>query len=177
MKTKKSENKKNIVFITALLFAAGIILLFFTNQNLFQKTMQNFIKMAVQIAPVLLVIFLLMFLNFWLINPQKVKKYLGERSGFKGYFFAILSGIISVGSIYIWYPLLRDLRKNGMSDKLIAVFIYNRSIKLQFLPLMIFYFGLKFSIVLSVLTVVFSLIVGFFVHYFEKTSAETAESK
>jgi uncharacterized membrane protein YraQ (UPF0718 family) len=118
-----------------------------------------------------------MFINFWFIKPEIVKIYLGEQSGFKGYIFAILSGIISVGSVYIWYPLLKDLRKSGMSNKLIAVFIYNRSIKLHLLPVMILYFGLKFTLVLTMVTILFSLIVGFFVQKFSAMGENTQTKK
>ena len=113
-----------------------------------------------------------MFLNFWFIKPEVIKKYLGKQSGIKGYFFAIIAGIISVGSVYIWYPLLRDLRKNGMTNKLIAVFIYNRSIKLHLLPLMIIYFGVNFTAVLTVLTILFSLVIGYFIQKFDVDSLD-----
>ncbi|MEA2074619.1 MAG: hypothetical protein U9O85_02630 [Euryarchaeota archaeon] len=61
-------------------------------------------------------------------------KYAGEGSGIKGWFLAISAGIISHGPIYIWYPLLKELRDRGMRSGLIAAFMYSRAIKIPLLP-------------------------------------------
>ena len=173
MKQNKNSSKNKISLIVLAVISAAYIVLYFTNGALFQKSMGKFLGLIIQIAPFLLLVFIIMFFNFWFLKPEMIKKYLGEQSGLKGYVFAILSGIISVGSVYMWYPLLKDLRKSGMSEKLIAVFIYNRSIKLHLLPLMILYFGLTFTSALTAVTILFSLIIGFFVQKFtlEKTDS------
>jgi uncharacterized membrane protein YraQ (UPF0718 family) len=164
---QKKEAKKSIPLILFSLITIGYIVLYFVNEIVFRRALEKFMALTFQIAPILLLIFILMFINFWFIKPEKVKKYLGKSSGFKGYSFAILSGIISVGSVYMWYPLLKELKKSGMSNKLIAIFIYNRSIKLHLLPLMILYFGINFALILMVLTILFSILLGYFVQKFD----------
>ena len=47
-----------------------------------------------------------------------------------------------------------------MRTALIAVFLYNRGIKLPLLPLMIHYFGMAFTLVLAVYLTLFSLLSG-----------------
>lgn len=153
-------------FIVLAIISAAYAILFFLDGALFQKSMGKFLALILQITPFLLLVFIIMFLNFWFIKPESIKKYLGEQSGLRGYVFAIVSGIISVGSVYMWYPLLRDLRKQGMSPRLIAVFIYNRSIKLHLIPIMILYFGIQFTGALTIATIFFSLIIGLFVQKF-----------
>jgi uncharacterized membrane protein YraQ (UPF0718 family) len=175
MKDKKNGSKKNISIIIIAVIFVSYIILFFADRDIFRRSIDKFIILAVQIAPILLLIFILMFINFWLIKPDMVKKYLGKQSGIKGYLFSILAGIISVGSVYVWYPLLKDLKKRGMTNKLIAVFIYNRSIKLHLLPLMILYFGVNFSIILTILTILFSLIVGYFVQNIDEENLREDE--
>ena len=171
MKQNINPSKNRVPLFALALILTGYAVLYFVNEALLQKSISRFLTLAVQIAPFLLIVFVIMFINFWFIKPEIVKKYLGTQSGVKGYIFAILSGIISVGSAYMWYPLLKDLKKSGMSEKLIAIFIYNRSIKLHLLPVMIFYFGLQYTTLLTVITILFSLIIGFFVQEFaaEKT--------
>lgn len=166
MKQNKNTSKNIVPLIVLTVISAGYAVLYFIDSTLFQKSMGKFLALIIQIAPFLLIVFLVMFINFWFIKPEIIKKYLGEQSGLKGYIFAILSGIISVGSVYMWYPLLKDLRKSGMSNKLIAVFIYNRAIKLHLLPVMILYFGLKYTMALTIVTILFSLVIGFFVQKF-----------
>lgn len=67
---------------------------------------------------------------------------------------------MSHGPIYAWYPLLKDLQDQGMKDSLIAVFLYNRSVKIPVLPVMIYYFGLSFAGVLLFWTIFASFIQG-----------------
>lgn len=169
MKQNKNTSKSIVPLIVLAVISAGYAVLYFIDGAQFQKSIGKFMTLIIQIAPFLLIVFVVMFINFWFIKPEIVKKYLGEQSGLKGYIFAILSGIISVGSVYVWYPLLKDLRKSGMSNKLIAVFIYNRSIKLHLLPVMILYFGLNYTMALTIVTILFSLVIGFFVQKFSAT--------
>jgi uncharacterized membrane protein YraQ (UPF0718 family) len=93
-------------------------------------------------------------------NPKTVSKYVGKRSGLKGWFLAISTGILSHGPIYVWYPLLKDLRDKGMRNGLIAAFLYIRAIKIPLLPLMVYYFGLLFMVVLLPYIVIASLVEG-----------------
>ncbi len=163
MKSLAGKSKRNRSWLALSVLSSAYIILYFINGALFRKSFGIFIALIIQIAPFLLIVFIVMCLNFWFIKPEIVKKHLGKQAGFKGYLLAILVGIISVGSVYMWYPLLKDLKKNGMSNKLIAIFIYNRSIKLHLLPVLILYFGVKFSIALTILTILFSLIIGWIV--------------
>jgi len=177
MKYGKNNSKNIIPLIVLAIISIGYIILWFVNNSLFQKSIEKFAALALQIAPFLLIVFIIMFINLWFIKPDIIKKYLGEQSGVLGYVFAILAGIISVGSVYMWYPLLKDLRKSGMSNKLIAVFIYNRSIKLHLLPVMILYFGIKFTVVLTLLTILFSLVIGYFVQKLSTNMGKTNVQK
>ena len=172
MKKNKNSSKNLVPLIALAVISVGYMILYFIDGTLFQKSIGKFLVLIIQIVPFLLVVFVVLFINFWFFKPQIVKKYLGAQSGLKGYIFAILSGILSVGSAYMWYPLLKDLREGGMSDKLIAIFIYNRSIKLHLLPVMILYFGLKFTTVLTIVTILFSLIIGFSVQKFSMGKIE-----
>ena len=98
-------------------------------------------------------------MNYFL-DPKTIKKYVGKGSGVKGWVFAISTGILSHGPIYVWYPLLKDLRNQGMRSGLIAVFLYNRAIKIPLLPLFIYYFGAVFVAVLLIYMVIASIIEG-----------------
>jgi len=116
--------------------------------------------LLVHIAPVLAVILLFMAAITYSVNPKAVSRYVGKGSGIKGWVLAISTGILSHGPIYIWYPLLKDLRDQGMRKGLIAVFLYNRAIKLPLLPLMVYYFGLMFVVVLLLYMILASIIQG-----------------
>jgi uncharacterized membrane protein YraQ (UPF0718 family) len=99
----------------------------------------------------------------YIVNPKTIYRYVGKESGIKGWLLTVSAGILSHGPIYIWYPLLKDLRNHGMNIGLIAVFLYNRAIKIPLLPLMIYYFGLIFVVVLAIYMIIASVIQGKFV--------------
>lgn len=109
----------------------------------------NSLDVLKSIAPILLVVILLMALINTLIQPKKIAKHLGKESGAKGWWIALLSGLFSHGSGYVWYPMLNDLRHHGVKEGLIVAFFYARAIKLPWLPMMISYFGLGFTIALT----------------------------
>jgi uncharacterized membrane protein YraQ (UPF0718 family) len=56
--------------------------------------------------------------------------------------------------------MLGDLRKQGMKNGLIAAFLYARAIKIPLLPLMAYYFGITFVIILTIYMILASVIEG-----------------
>jgi len=134
------------------------LLLYVTDQPGFQKTTNHLIQLTTNIIPLMVLVFILMYLSNLLIKSGYVKKYLGHSSGVRGWIIALTGGIISTGPIYVWYPILRDLRKEGMSDSLLTALIYARSIKIPLLPLMIAYFGAAYTMILLAYTLVFSVL-------------------
>jgi uncharacterized membrane protein YraQ (UPF0718 family) len=121
-----------------------------------------------KISPILL---LLVFINF-LINryfdSKIIVKYLGQEAGLKGWLLAIIGGILVSGPPYILFPLLKDLKKKGMNNALLAVFLYNRNVKIPFLPVMIYYFGLTYTVIISFYIIIFSIFNGLLINFFLK---------
>jgi hypothetical protein len=68
-----------------------------------------------------------------------------------------------MGPVYAWYAVMAELQQKGMRTALIATFLYSRAIKLPLLPLMIYYFGLSYTLVLCSYLLVFSVINGILV--------------
>lgn len=120
-------------------------------------------QQVLRLLPALALIFALLFLANLLVNPDWVRDNMGRNSGWRGWAMAVVGGILSVGPIYTWYPLLRELRDKGMRTALIAVFLYNRGIKLPLLPLIIQYFGITYTLLLAAYMTLFSLISGILV--------------
>lgn len=125
-----------------------------------QVSFDNSLSLLMNILPVLLVVLLFMVLVNQFLKPSWAKKHLGEGSGAKGWVLAVITGILSHGPVYVWFPLLKDLREHGVKNGLIAVFLYNRSIKIPLLPVMVYYFGALFVVVLLVVMVPASILEG-----------------
>lgn len=121
------------------------------------------VRLLYRMLPVLLLVFALIFISNLLVKPDWIRANVGKGSGLRGWALAVVGGILSVGPIYAWYALLRDLRAKGMRTALIAVFLYNRGIKLPLLPLMIHYFGVTYTLILATYMTLFSLLSGILV--------------
>jgi len=113
-----------------------------------------------QIAFPLCLVFVFMVLLNRFLNPEGVTKYIGKEAGFRGLFLASAAGILSVGPVYAWYPLLRNLREKGASNAALATFLGNRSVKPFLIPVMISYFGWSYVLILTVFTIVGAVAVG-----------------
>jgi uncharacterized membrane protein YraQ (UPF0718 family) len=158
----KNEQMKNLYygfFFLGIVIILYLALFFFDSEKIYGSFHAS-LDIIIQILPILvLVIFLIGIANYFL-KPKTVSKYLGGESGMKGWVVAIFMGILSHGPIYVWYPLLKDLQDQGMRTSLIAVFLYNRALKIPLLPVMIFYFGIGFVFILSVYMIIASVTEG-----------------
>ncbi len=146
------------------------ILLFSLTPEKIYPSLQIALHIFIQIIPVITAVILLMGISNYILKPKTVIKHLGGDSGVKGWILAISFGILSHGSIYVWYPLLKELHKHGMRTGLLAAFLYNRAIKIPLLPLMIFYFGIPFVAVLTINTIVASVVEGNIIEMIEYSS-------
>ena len=144
-----------LIFVACLYGGLAII-----DTTLFQESLTFFWQTFTQILPIVIVVFGLMFVFNLFVTTDMLVTHLGHSKKIRGWVIAIVSGIISSGPIYMWFPLLSDLREKGVKDSFLAAFLYSRSIKLPLLPMMIYYFGLAFTVVISSYIIIFSVING-----------------
>ena len=154
---QKINNKYKFLIIIIIIY----ILTFILNSKIALNSFDSFCNLGYKILPTLFLVFILIFLFNYFLDTKIIKKYISKKSGWKEHLIVMLIGILSSGPIYMWYPLLADLKEKGMDNSLITSFLYNRSIKPALIPLMIYYFGLPFVIIITGLIMVFSLINGF----------------
>jgi len=113
-------------------------------------------NLLIKILPILLLVFVVMFIFNFFVTPEMITKNLAKSSGTRRWLIAIGGGIISTGPIYLWYPLLRELKKGGVSDGFVAAFLYSRAIKPFLFPVMIFYFGWAYTFTLTFVMILMS---------------------
>ena len=150
-------------WIFLMIMSVIYFLLFLIEPTIAYDTGLVFKTMLRQVLPALGLVFLLLLLANLFLDPPRVKRYLGKTSGISGWIIAVFSGIFSVGSVYAWYAMLSDLKKKGMDQQLVAAFLYSRAIKLPLLPLMIHYFGIAYTLILSLYLVIFAVLNGLLV--------------
>ncbi|MCD6568433.1 MAG: permease [Dehalococcoidia bacterium] len=173
MKTEKSPKAKTSRTVTrTALFPISVLaiygVLFFLapdKASLALKSCGNiFLNMLIPLS----VVFALLLATNLFLKPAHIVKFLGGKPGIRGFTLSSIAGIISMGPIYTWYPLLKDLREKGAGNFPIAVFLYSRAVKPFLLPVMISCFGWIYAVVLSVITILGSFVVGYFMHLLVK---------
>lgn len=158
MKRNKPKNRSGLVMLGVVVVM--YLVTFTLNADAGTEALKAAWKIVKMIAPILVAVFFLMSLLNTFIDSKSISKHLGEESGIRGWMIALVGGVLSHGPAYIWYPILSDLRKHGARDGLVIAFFYTRSIKLPWLPLMISYFGLAFTVVLTILVILGAWIQG-----------------
>jgi len=119
----------------------------------------GFAGMLFKVLPILAVVFVFL-LGINLLGPERIRKQLGRESGGKGWLIAAVAGIFISGPPYLLYPLLGELRKQGVRDAFLGVILYNRNVKIPFVPVMIYYFGIAYTLILSTYILLFAFLNG-----------------
>jgi len=112
--------------------------------------------------PLGLVVCLMAALNSW-INPMRIAGAKKKKKGYSKWVLSVLAGIVSMGPVYAWYPLLKSLKEKGVSNGLIAVFIGCRGVKPIYIPIMVSFFGISYVLILTFFTLVGMLAGGYLV--------------
>ena len=158
----KISGRNKFLIIVALVY----LWLFIADPSLAILGIRNTFSMLLKIFPLLIVVLFFMSIVNLYVESGKIKKHMGKESGIKGIMYAIIAGILVSGPPYVLFPMLRDLKKGGARSGLLAIFLYNRNIKIPYIPVMIYYFGLNFTIIISTLIVLFSILNGMLVEFF-----------
>lgn len=162
IKDKLKEIQKSWYFLVAMILIYSVVSFF--NYELFTSSLNFFVDILIKIIPIFIFIFILMVITNLFVTPKFILKYLEKDKGIKKWVFAIIGGVLSSGPIYMWYPLLADLKEKGISDGLISCFLYNRAIKIPLLPLMVVYFSWKYIIILAFVMMFASVIQGIIIN-------------
>lgn len=156
MKIKISNPVKFLIIVVALYLIAFLINPIYTKFS-FNSFLVSFLK----IIPIIIFVFILLFFVNYFLKPQKFVKHLGRSSGIKGWFYVLFTGsFIPLGAPYIVFPLLGELKEKGMSNALLAAFLYIRNLQIIFLLIMLHYFGALFTAVVWFYVFIFSIISG-----------------
>jgi len=143
---------------------SGIYIAFFFFKNdIFYVIINHLIQILTEVLPVFFIIFLLMTLSDYFISPEFILKHTGKGRKRK-WLFAIVGGILSTGPVYMWYPLLADLKGKVLDEGMVACFLYNRAIKIPLLPIAVLYFSLSYILILCFIMIIASILQGFIIN-------------
>jgi uncharacterized membrane protein YraQ (UPF0718 family) len=137
----------------------------------------RFVSALTDLLPLFVVMFLLLWLFNLYIRPGPIVKRLGRAAGIRGWVLSVAAGVLSMGSMYLWYPLLGQLRSQGLRPGLAAAFLYSRAIKIPMLPFMAHYFGAAYSALFVICVLLFSVLGGAAIERLEDSGQTGLDSK
>ena len=125
----------------------------------------NFASFSVDMFKILPCAFILIGLFEVWVKRETVEKHLGERSGIRGYIWAVLLAGTTVGGLYVAFPVAYSLYSKGA--KLSVIFTYLGAAAICRVPMTIFeasFMGIKFTtirlLVSLPLVIVTSMLLG-----------------
>ncbi|WP_462325949.1 hypothetical protein [Desulfoplanes sp.] len=159
-----SPCKRCLVLVRPWLFPLGVVTLYALGLLVAPDRIIVSATMCVSISrqllvPISLALVVMVVFNRYL-SPALVTRFLGRSAGLKGLVFSSLAGVLSMGPIYAWYPLFKNLRDKGASVFHVANFIGCRAIKPVLLPVLVAYFGWDFTLVFMGMSLAGSLAVA-----------------
>ncbi|HEX32831.1 MAG TPA: hypothetical protein ENG01_00265 [Candidatus Aenigmarchaeota archaeon] len=125
-------------------------------------------KTLVKLSYVIFIVFAVMAVTNKYITPEWIQRHIVEAHAAKRWIVAVITGILSTGPIYMWYPLLKNLREKGIDYGFIATFLYNRAVKIPMLPVIVYYFGWVYTVILTVVMIFVSVFQGLIIECVER---------
>ncbi len=160
MKKNAKGLTRDLIYLGVTLLAALILLTLFPEKQKIAITasLEFFIEMIWILPAVIVMMGLFM---VW-VSKETVEKYLGESSGIKGIFLAVIFGSLPTGPLYVAFPIAAAMIKKGARLSNIVIFlsawacikIPQEMVELQFL-------GFKFMLLRLSLTIIFVVLMAF----------------
>ncbi|MDZ7722591.1 MAG: permease [candidate division KSB1 bacterium] len=113
-----------------------------------RRALTGLVDFATQMAILLPAAFVLIGLFEVWIKKETVERYFGEKTGFRSYLVAIVLAGITIGGLYVAFPLAYTLYKKGA--KLAVIFTYITASGICRIPMTIFeasFLGIKFTLI------------------------------
>ena len=115
--------KQKIIWGFILLSAVFLLSSYFIKCNYGIATSQQFVSVFWSMIKILPCAFILIALFEKWCHRDTVVKHLGSNSGMKGYFLALLLGSMTIGGLFVAFPLAYSLQRKGASLKVIFSFL------------------------------------------------------
>jgi len=140
---------------------------------------RNFGSFSLEMLKILPCAFILIGLFETWVKTETVERHLGEKSGLRGYVWAVLLAGTTVGGLYVAFPVAYSLYRKGA--KLSVIFTYIGASAICRIPMAIFeasFLGIKFTairlLVSLPLVIITSILLG---DYLKKRGYKMVERK
>ncbi len=173
------KRNRIITILTISSYVIFLIVSWLIGFNPGKEISYNFASFSVEMLKILPVAFILIGLFEVWIKRETVEKHFGEKSGVRGYIWAVLLAGTTVGGLYVAFPVAYSLYSKGA--KLSVIFTYMGAAAICRVPMAVFeasFLGIKFTairLLVSIpLVIVTSILLG---DYLTKRNYKIIEGK
>ena len=155
------HSKKMIQLLLFVLFITGLAVSFLFDYRPGVRAGQEFGDVIIEMLKILPCAFVLIALFEQWVKQEMVIRHLGDGSRIRGYLWALLLGSMTVGGLYVAFPLAYTLRKKGASLK--VIFSYLGFAGVCRVPMTLFeisFMGFKFTSIRLAVAISLMLITG-----------------
>ncbi len=171
------KRSKLINFILAGTFLVFVALSFLLEYDKGVQSGKEFFKIIIEMLKLLPPAFILIGLFEVWVSRETVITHLGEEGGFKAYLLALLLAGITIGGLYVAFPISQSLYKKGASLK--VIFAYLGFAGVFRIPMNVFEIsclGLPFTMTRLMVTIPMFLLIGIVMgHVLKKKSFSIKE--
>lgn len=132
-----------------------------------------FTQLLGEVLPVLVLVFGLLFLANLFAEKAWIERHLGPGRGVRAWLLALVAGVLAAGPPWPWYALAGQFMQRGVRPGIAATFLFARSLKLPLLPLLVHFFGLAFTLSLSLWLLVLAFLGGWVMQKISATHTAT----
>jgi uncharacterized membrane protein YraQ (UPF0718 family) len=173
-------NKRKVSMIIGLAgYIVFIIASWIFDFNTGKEIGDNFISFSVEMLKILPCAFILIGLFEAWVKRETVEKHFGEKSGIRGYIWAVLLAGTTVGGLYIAFPIAYSLLNRGA--KLSVIFTYIAASAICRVPMTIFeasFLGAKFTVIRLLVSLPLVILTSILLaNYLEKRGYKIMEGK
>jgi len=147
-----------LFFIITLLF---FISFWFIDFEVFKKIFSDFYLWIKKILPILFLVYFFIFIFWFFLENKKIKNFLENWWFFIKLFFSLIWWIFSSWPLYLWYPILKQLKDKWLNESFLVIFIYARAIKIPLFMIMISYFWLNFTLIFNWVLIMNSILIWY----------------
>jgi uncharacterized membrane protein YraQ (UPF0718 family) len=171
---KTGEPRRGIgswLFLAAVLFT-WLATALLRPENI-RPALTLFTQLLGEVLPVLGLVFALLFLANLFAEKAWIERHLGPGRGARAWLLALAAGVLAAGPPWPWYALAGQFMQRGVRPGIAATFLFARSLKLPLLPLLVHFFGLAFTLSLSLWLLVLAFLGGWVMQQISAAHAQT----
>lgn len=159
------------MILTTIILSIVALLLIFTNVKKTGKQYEGLksgMKQMIHMLPIILAAFILSGMIEVIIPEEFVKEWLSKEAGLRGIFLGTFGGMLLAMGPYAFFPIAASILVSGAGlGTIISIITGWCLLSLSKMPFETAFFGMKFFVRRTIISIPFSLAAGFIAHIVE----------